>query len=273
MLRIQRPPLAFNDELARAAAKVKWPDDEQWVTNGMPIHELDELHGVLLLALKEGRMEAVEDTSVLMEAAKVVEAVLKSFGTAVLATVHAGAWRLNWVAGILFVLLCSVPCCKSLNLLAIKGGDACDCEIKFIEALMEELGAEVKRFREVSYNGECIEWTWHLKRKGANTCIVRLLQYQKVEYADPAMLQTGFRPDKEYMHAPNLQRVAVVSAPVKDQEEKPIVERLNENVSQALKNAKGIADKKGFRPVFRDFMHLGEGADDAYIKAYDEYMS
>ena len=49
--------------------------------------------------------------------------------------------------------------------------------------------------------------------------------------------------------------------------------RLNENVSQALEGAKAIADKKGFLPDYGDFKHLGEGADDAWSKAYDEYMS
>ena len=259
--------------VARAAAKVKWPDDEQWVTNGMPIHELDELHGVLLLALKEGRMEAITDTSVLMEAAKVVEAVLKSFGTAVLATVNAGAWRLNWIAGLLTVLLCGVKRCRDLRLLAIKGGAACDCEIKFIEALMEELGAEVEEFRQVEDNGERIDWCWYLKRKGADTCIVNLTQFQKVEYATVPMLQDDFLPQKAFTHAPNLRRVAVVSAPVVDKEGEPIAQKLNENVSQALENAKGIADKKGFVPDYGDFKHLGEGHRDAWMKAYIEYTS
>ena len=36
---------------------------------------------------------------------EVVQAQLDSFFTAVLATVHAGAWKLDWVAGLLFVLL------------------------------------------------------------------------------------------------------------------------------------------------------------------------
>ena len=126
---------AIEDLITRAVAKVKRNDDRNWVPGGMPIHEVDRIYGMLLLALKEGRLEAETDTSGPKKPAEVVQAELDSFFTAVLATVHAGAWRLNWVAGILFVLLCSVPCCGVLNLLAIKGGDACDCEIKFIEAV------------------------------------------------------------------------------------------------------------------------------------------
>ena len=259
--------------VARAVAKVKRNDDRNWVPGGMPIHEVDRIYGMLLLALKEGRTEAETDTSGPKEAGEVIQATLDSFFTAVLATVHAGAWRLDWIAGILFVLLCSVPCCRVLNLLAIKGGAACDCEIKFIEALMEELGAEVKTFREVENDGKRIEWTWWLKRKGAEDCTVYLFQYQKVEYADVEQLQVDFLPEKAYTHAPNLQRVAVVSAPVVDKEGKPIAQKLNENVSQALEGAKAIADKKGFMPDPDHFEHLGEGADDAWMKAYNEYVS
>ena len=94
-----------------------------------------------------------------------------------------------------------------------------------------------------------------------------------MEYAEVESLQASFLPDKAHTHAPNLRRVAVVSAPVKDKEGKPIAQKLNENVSQALEGAKAIADKKGFLPDPDDFEHLGEGADDAYDEAYDEYMS
>ena len=225
-----------------------------------------------LFALKEGRTEAEKDTSGPKEAGEVVQATLDSFFTAVLATVHAGAWRLNWVAGLLFVLLCSVPRCRDLTLLAIKGGDACDCEIKFIEALMEELGAEVETFAKEAGDGQIIVWGWKLKRKDAGNCSVWLIQYQKVEYARVEMLQGDFLPDKAFTHAPDLSRVAVVSAPVVDKEGKPIAERLNENVSQALEGAKALADEKGFRPDYADFAHLGAGGMDAYKKAFNEYL-
>ena len=147
--------------VARAVAKVKRNDDRNWVPGGMPTHQVDRIYGMQLLELKEGRMEAETETSGPKEAVEVIQAQLDSFFTAVLATVHAGAWRLNWVAGLLFVLLSSVPCCYDLKLLAIKGGAACDCEIKFIEALMEELGAEVEAFREVFDDGEriCLLYT------------------------------------------------------------------------------------------------------------------
>ena len=247
----------------RAAAKVKRNDGRNWVPDGMPIDELDDVHGVKLQALKQGLLEAVKDTSGPKQAGETVKAQLDSFGTAVLATVEAGAWRLNWVAGLLYILLSCVPRCCDLNLLAIKGGDACDCEIKFIEALMEELGAKVDTFRKVSYDGERIRWTWFLKRKGAEDCTVYLNQYQKVEYATVGFLQKDFLPNKDYMNAPNLNRVAVVSAPVVDKEGKPIAQELNENVSKALEGAKAIADKKGFAPDHRDF--------DAWYKAFTEY--
>ena len=64
-----------------------------------------------------------------------------------------------------------------------------------------------------------------------------------------------------------------MSAPVVDKEGKPIAQKLNENVSQALEGAKAIADKKGFLPDPDDFEHLGEGQRDAWRKAYREYTS
>ena len=67
----------------------------------------------------------------------------------------------NWIAGLLAVLLCGVKrCAAMLNLLAIKGGAACDCEIKFIgKACMKgkELGAEVVEFRQVEDDEERID--------------------------------------------------------------------------------------------------------------------
>ena len=105
---------------------------------------------------------------------------------------------------------------------------------------------------------------------------MELCQFQKVEYADVEMLQVDFLPDKAWAHAPNLRRVAVVSAPVVDEKKKPIAERLNVNVSKALEGAKALAAKKGFRPDRRDFAHLGEGTYseyDAWLKAYREYAS
>ena len=118
-----------------------------------------------------------------------------------------------------------------------------------------------------------VDWCWYLKRKGADTCIVNLTQFQKVEDATVEQFQVDFLPKKDKTHAPNLRRVAVVSAPVVDKEGKPIAQKLNENVSQALENAKALADKKGFQPAYADFAHLGEGQRDAFTKAYTEYTS
>ena len=40
--------------VTRAAAKVKRNDGRNWVPDGMPIDELDDVHGVKLQALKQG---------------------------------------------------------------------------------------------------------------------------------------------------------------------------------------------------------------------------
>ena len=123
-------------------------------------------------------MEAVVDTSGPKKAVEVIRAQLDSFFTAVLATVHAGAWRLTDRRA---PLCASVQreALQSTHLLAIKGGDACDCEIKSSRRLWRSL-ARGERFREVSGDGQTSNGPG-TKRKGGSPG--RLYQYQKVEYA------------------------------------------------------------------------------------------
>ena len=132
-----------------------------------------------------------------------------------------------------------------------------------VVASMASYGAKTRRRRRIIGGG----------RRGAGRCGVYLCQYQKVEDATVGLLQNDFMPLKANTHAPNLRRVAVVSAPVVDKEGEPIAQKLNENVSQALEGAKAIAAKKGFKPDMADFKHLGEGQVDAFTKAHIEYTS
>ena len=128
---------------------------------------------------------------------------------------------------------------------AVKGGAACDCEIQFIEIFMELLGAEVRLKGEDQ--GPFRLWVWMVKRDGAEDCNVSLYQYATVEDASVVQLELGhFLARKDYTHAPNLKRCAVVSAPVTDEAKKPIAERLNTNVGDALARAKEEAAKNGF---------------------------
>ena len=99
-----------------------------------------------------------------------------------------------------------------------------------------------------------------MKRDGADDCCVRLVQFKTVEDASVDMIEHGFLANKDFTHAPNLKRCAVVSAPEKDQAGEPIAARLNQNVGDALAAAKELAARKGFAPAMSDF------ADN-----YDEY--
>ena len=58
---------------------------------------------------------------------------------------------------------------------------------------------------------------------------------------DNSVLAVAVQLARDNTHAPLLKRVAVVSAPVVDQNKEPIAERFNLNVSKALMDAKTLA--------------------------------
>ena len=95
-----------------------------------------------------------------------------------------------------------------------------------------------------------IEWVWWLRRPGFGPMIVTLKQYQRVEHASAVMLEADFWADPDYSHTPKLQRVAIVSAPVKGPppDDEPIAETFNEQVGEALRKAALRAERRGFRP-------------------------
>ena len=210
-----------------------------------PIGDLWLIYGPLLLMAMLGQLKAVvEDNKVVRTAEQVVAACLGSFDTIVLATVKAGNWRACWVGGLIATLLRNIPRCAFFKMYAVQGGAACDCEIQFIEHFMELLGAEVVGKAEDM--GTDLLWRWRVKRDGADDCSVYLHQFKTVEDASGNLFKVGFLADKDRTHAPNLSRCAVVSAPVTDEAGKPIAERLNKNVGDALTFAKEWAAEKGF---------------------------
>ena len=217
-----------------------------WMHDNHPIGDLWIIYGPLILMAMLGQLKAVvEDNTVVRTAVQVVAASLGSFDTIVLATVKAGNWRACWVSGLISTLLRNIPRCRIFTMFAVKGGAACDCEIQFIETFMELLGARVHVKAEDKR--EYIMWQWWVKRDGADPCVVNLEQYKTVEDARVGSLMGDFLADKNYTHAPNLRRCAVVSAPVTDQAGEPIAARLNKNVGDALEMAKEhAADGGGF---------------------------
>jgi len=240
------------DLISRAVGKTletcKDGSKRTWMHGDHPIGDLWLIYGPLILMAMLGQLKAVVEDKVVRTAEQVVVACLGSFDTIVLATVKAGNWRACWVSGLIATLLRNIPRCKLFKMFAVKGGAMCDCEmnceIQFIENFMELLGAKVDL--KAQDKGQYLVWMWNVKRDGADDCRVRLEQYKTVENASVDMLKNGFVAAKDYTHAPNLIRCAVVSAPVTDQAGEPIAARLNKNVGEALAAAKEDAAKSGF---------------------------
>ena len=235
-----------------------------WMHDDHPIGDLWIIYRPLILMAMLGQLKAVVEDKVVRTAVQAVAAALGSFDTIVLATVKAGNWRACWVGGLIATLLRNISRCAFFTMFAVKGGPACDCEIQFIVNFMELLGAEV--VIKAADGGKFLMWQWKVKRYGAGDCLVRLIQYKTVEDATVHSLKVGFLATKNYTHAPNLIRCAVVSAPVTDQAGEPIAARLNQNVGDALESAKELAARKGFAPWPGDFADVDE-----FEKAYDAY--
>jgi len=226
-----------------------------WMHPDHPIGHLWGIFGAALLMVKMGKVKPVIETKgegpsdkfneAGRSAEEVVDACLRCFDTIVLLSVKAGNWRSCWVRSLITTLLLNIPRCRLFTMFAVRGGAACDCEIQFIEKFMELLGAKV--VQKAADCGMFLLWGWKVKRDGADDCLVRLQQFKTVEDASVVNLKAGFQPDKYFMHAPNLSRSAVVSAPEKDIAGEPIAARLNKNVGDALANAKEWARVFGFK--------------------------
>ena len=78
---------------------------------------------------------------------------------------------------------------------------------------------------------------------------MNLLQYKKAEDAD---MELEFWPQKEFSAAPNLKRVAVVSAPATSKGVS-VATLLNEKVAESLSRAVDKAEKCGWLPDANDF--------------------
>ena len=97
-----------------------------------------------------------------------------------------------------------------------------------------------------------------------------LQQYDQPE--DATDIYTDFFPDPVCAAAPNLQRVAMVSAPAETKEGKSVTTLLNEEVAGALERAAARAAKKGWKPNSEDYRKAdGEIDWDAWDAAYAAY--
>ena len=83
---------------------------------------------------------------------------------------------------------------------------------------------------------------WFIDRPDGSVCNVNLYQYKKSEDAD---MELEFWPQKEFSAAPNLKRVAVVSAPATSKGVS-VATLLNEKVAESLSKAVDYAKTEGW---------------------------
>ena len=216
------------------------------------------------------------DTKTKAGAAACMEDIRANFTSTVLATVEAVAWRDAWLSGVILFLIDAVPVSSVITLLAVKGGPGggSDCEVEFIKRVLPLMGA--KPHEDYQEEGEKVgaplTWTWNISRPGAGRCMVQLKQYEQPE--DAYGLASDFLPDPAYAAAPDLQRVAMVSAPAETKGGESVTTLLNREVAGALEEAAARAAKKGWQPNSEDYTKADGNLDwDAYGAAMEASMA
>lgn len=133
--------------------------------------------------------------------------------TIVLATVFVAGWRVAWAHSLASLILGAYTSCSKLRMYAVKGGPATDCEVDFVEAFMDEVGA--KTVTDKQDNGSNLSWSWDLARDGA-PCRIVLVQFKTAEAINVKAVAWGLMPQRATVARPKLNRAAVISSPVKD---------------------------------------------------------
>ena len=181
-------------------------------------------------------------------AIKVAEGISRNFWTTVLATVRVPAWRAPWMVMVLHLILVSYPMCERLFLNALNGGPACKCEIGFIRTVMRGLGFECLVDGFFSKQSKYTAFQWSKERPGGAMPfnVVLTVHHDPDDIAVEEICAT-LHPNSYNATAPDLKRVAVVSAPVTDGRGERADERLNEALGKALKMMQEKVKEKGFR--------------------------
>ena len=180
-------------------------------------------------------------------AIKVAKEIGLSFWTTVLATVRVPGWRAPWMLMVLFLILVSYPTCADLFLNALKGGGACDSEIGFIRSVMRGLGFECKTDGLFRAEKKFTVFSWTKERPGgAKNFHVQLYVHHDPDDISVETICNMLHPYSYHATAPNLKRLAVVSAPVTDGRGERADERLNEALGKALKMMQERVKEKGF---------------------------
>ena len=180
-------------------------------------------------------------------AIKVAKAISLSFWTTVLATVRVPGWRAPWMLMVLYLILVSYPTCGTLYLNGLKGGSHCDCEISFIRAVMRGLGFKCERDGYFYADKKFTQFSWIKERPdGAPAFYVYLAVHHDPDDIDVETICRSLHPLSRNATAPNLKRLAVVSAPVTDGRGERADERLNAALGKALEMMQERVKAKGF---------------------------
>ena len=116
-----------------------------------------------------------------------------------------------------------------------------------------------------------LQWHWYINRSGAAPCDVVLRLYEQPQ--DATDLDEAFYPQAACAAAPDLARVAVVSAPAETKGGESVATLFNRRVAEALTAAKAKAENKGWYPNASDYLKAdGSDVDDdafeAAVRAY-----
>jgi len=180
-------------------------------------------------------------------AIKVAKEIGLSFWTTVLATVRVPGWRAPWMMMVLHLILVSYPTCAQLLLNALNGGPACKCEIGFIRTVMHGLGFKCDWDGYFNAKKKYTRFIWRKDRPGsAQPFDVWLTVHHDPDDINVEDICTDLHPHSSHATAPNLRRLAVVSAPVTDGRGERADERLNAALGKALKMMQERVKETGF---------------------------
>jgi len=156
--------------------------------------------------------------------------------TGILATVQTGGWVTGWTVGFISLVAVSIRECRLLVLLAFKGGPACDEELVLMEWVLDQFG--FKKTKVADTTSVFVD-KWELNREGIAKISINRYTYRAPE---DALIEERVLPLEGHGLAPNLIRIALVSAP------SGAVPGINQQLSGQLDRAIERAEKKGWAP-------------------------
>jgi len=220
--------------VSSAAAMTFWEDGTPWAQ--MQAEAMSRADWVVdqLLPLSRHPLVFQEKPFQKVQAARLAESNLD---TNVLATLAIPAWRVTWALGIVTKIVSAYPLCKQLIMVAVKGGPATDCEIRFVEHVMPLLGFSVTTHT-VEQHSAARHWQWRIERPNAGPYVVTMLQWHDPRHVSiTATLVSMLKPYLDRAASPHLIRVVVASSPLLDMHGESVHAILNDTIIGALQRA------------------------------------